>query len=614
MRSTKIIALLVIGLLIANVMGLASFASPSTASTVKVYGDVDLDNNFDSDDYALFRQYLLGMIKQDQLTMAADVDGNGKFDSDDYAYMRQLLIGMISVFPVQITPTNTVTPLPSATPTYTSTPTPTVNTNTPASDNNFYMSADKTNAASGELIKVTFYINNINSFSGYQANLIYDPKALKPVYSYGTDYATDSAPETGSLLINRFSPMDFAKNDLEQGILNFGRAYLALSSYKNSGSAEASGSIAVLYFKVLNPVTTSISLRNSDTMPQGINGTIITDWDGNQVTGYTVNQTLAINQVKETTLPSQPVSTPTSNTDTPAITPSISSTPSVTSPVGYVSLSTDKSNAQAGDIITASLKVDGIANLGGIQANIKYDPLCLQPVLPNGTSYTPYDSFTAPSKVDLFNKDFSPMELASNDISNGTLNFGFTYNNLSAYRSAGIPETTGAVAQIKFLVLQDSPTKIQLAASETMPNSKGGVYLFNWDADILSNYEVKSSVVDINSLPTPSDASNITLAYSKNMVEAGDILNVSIAANNLDNISGYQAQLKYNPEILEPVYYDSQTSTYIKYDIITTPEKGNLLSGNFTPFEFATNNLITGTLNFGRCYLNLQAYINSNSP
>lgn len=71
-------------------------------STELIYGDVDGDGQFNSNDYSYMRQFLIGMITEFPAStgaIAADVDGNGKINTDDYAYAQQILIGMIRYFP-----------------------------------------------------------------------------------------------------------------------------------------------------------------------------------------------------------------------------------------------------------------------------------------------------------------------------------------------------------------------------------------------------------------------------------------------------------------------------------------------------------------------------------
>lgn len=313
MKVKKAIALLVISFIIINAVSLSAFASPGSQAIF--YGDFDNDLDFDSDDYALFRQFMLGMIGKDKVPATTDVDGNGQYDSDDYAYMRQHLLGMIKIFPAQspINPSPTGTPYatpaitPSATLTFTPVPTPTFTPAPTVEADGLYIDSSK---VSSDLLKVTLYIKNIANFSGYQANLAYDPQVLKPVYFDGSEYDSQSPVETGSLLTKNYIPVDFALHDLQKGILNFGRTYLAVNSYKNSGVSESSGSIAVIYFRILKNQAAQIRLENCQTMPGAINGTLVTDWDANQLLNYNVNGTITIT-------PDGATGTPTTSTPTP---------------------------------------------------------------------------------------------------------------------------------------------------------------------------------------------------------------------------------------------------------------------------------------------------------
>ncbi len=280
MKGKKIIALLITSLIFITSIGLSAFSSP--VSTKLVYGDFDQDGDVDSDDYAYMRQYLIGIIDDDKVPITADVDGDGNYDSDDYAYMRQYLLGIIDIFPVE----KSVTPTPTSTPTFTPTPTPTI-----SSAPELYMIASKESA---DIYKVTLNIKNIENFSGYQANLVYDPNVLKPIYSDGSQYSYQSTIETGNLLTKKYSPVDYAMNDLQNGVLTFGRSYMALSSYKSSGISESTGSIGIIYFKILKNETTQINLENCSAMLGAVNGTIIADWDGCQILNYSVTNTISL--------------------------------------------------------------------------------------------------------------------------------------------------------------------------------------------------------------------------------------------------------------------------------------------------------------------------------
>ena len=67
-------------------------------------GDVNSDGDVNSLDFGLYRQYLVGKIKNFNLENpieVADLDGNGSIDSIDFAYMRKYLVGAISKFPAE---------------------------------------------------------------------------------------------------------------------------------------------------------------------------------------------------------------------------------------------------------------------------------------------------------------------------------------------------------------------------------------------------------------------------------------------------------------------------------------------------------------------------------
>lgn len=69
-----------------------------------VYGDVNGDGTFDSLDFATFRKYLAGLIKEfpySEAYKAADVNGDGNVDSLDFAFMRSKLLGKITEFPTE---------------------------------------------------------------------------------------------------------------------------------------------------------------------------------------------------------------------------------------------------------------------------------------------------------------------------------------------------------------------------------------------------------------------------------------------------------------------------------------------------------------------------------
>lgn len=147
----------------------------------------------------------------------------------------------------------------------------------------------------GQIITATVNISEITNFAGYQLNLVYDPVVLQPVkvssLSSVSAYGADTVPDDGTLLKNdNFAPFAIASNDLNKGVLNFGKAYLGLDTYKKSGTAEKTGSVAVIKFKVLQVSNTNITFNQTPTMPGADNGASLFDWDSKAVSGYIVIQ------------------------------------------------------------------------------------------------------------------------------------------------------------------------------------------------------------------------------------------------------------------------------------------------------------------------------------
>lgn len=77
-----------------------SAVTPTPTIPDFIYGDVNNNTLVNSIDFAFFRKYLLGMIKNVDIdTSAADVDGNGCVNSIDFGYVRQYLLGIIKKLP-----------------------------------------------------------------------------------------------------------------------------------------------------------------------------------------------------------------------------------------------------------------------------------------------------------------------------------------------------------------------------------------------------------------------------------------------------------------------------------------------------------------------------------
>ena len=459
---------------------------------------------------------------------------------------------------------------------------------------------DKTIASVGEIVTASINVNNINNFSGYHINMKYDPKVLQPITSEGAPYTELTRPEAGTILNNSdFGINSIAANKVEEGILNFSRAYLNLETYREEANPENTGTVAVVKFKVIKEEVTSIKFEDSSTLPNAINGTYLFDWDGNRiVSGYSVGQAQTINFNKEDS--------------------------------SYITIDFDKNIAEVGEIITATLKVNKIDNFSGYQVNLKYDPSVLQAV--NPITGAAYKNSTIPSKGELLIlEDYGPIVNAANNVTNGTLNFSRSYTNLEAYREANEPENSGTLAVIGFKVLQQKNTSVLFENTNTMPNAITGTTLFDWfgnkanqeymviqpkEINMITSATPTASVTIVPTVtpivtatpkPTeiPTEDSYITMTFDKNAAEVGEVITATLRVNKISELAGYQVNIKYDPTILQAV----NTKTGKVYMNSSIPTSGELLvSEDYGPLPAAASNIEAGILNFTRSYMNLEAY------
>lgn len=162
--------------------------------------------------------------------------------------------------------------------------------NEPSTSNYIYLNVDKNHGEVGEVIRAEIRINLAANFAGYQVNIKYDPKVLQAVnYDTQEPFGENTSPTGTTILTNQdFLPMNFASNDINNGILNFGSTYTNYPEYKAAGVADKSGVLAVIGFKVLKKEATVIGFENSGAMPTGKQGTMLFNWDGDRLSSYEI--------------------------------------------------------------------------------------------------------------------------------------------------------------------------------------------------------------------------------------------------------------------------------------------------------------------------------------
>ncbi|WP_051411215.1 cohesin domain-containing protein [Acetivibrio clariflavus] len=149
----------------------------------------------------------------------------------------------------------------------------------------------------GDVIIASVRVNDIKNLSGYQVNIKYDTDVLKAVNPITKEaYTNNSLPLDGEILINdEYSIFSKAESNVNEGILNFSKGYVNLKEYRESNKPEESGSILVIGFEVLQAKNTFIKFEDSTSMPNGIEGTILFDWNGDRIAdGYAVIQPVEI--------------------------------------------------------------------------------------------------------------------------------------------------------------------------------------------------------------------------------------------------------------------------------------------------------------------------------
>src|SRR5690606_33009825 len=105
--------------------------------------------------------------------------------------------------------------------------------------------------------------------------------------------------------------------------------------------------------------------------------------------------------------------------------------------------------------------------------------------------------------------------------------------------------------------------------------------------------------VNIESIPVPNEPStsnNIYLKVDKNQGEVGDVIKAEISINLAANFAGYQLNLKYDPEVLQAVNYE----THEPFDKGTRPPGATILTNQeYLPMNLVDNDIANGILNFG---------------
>jgi hypothetical protein len=104
------------------------------------------------------------------------------------------------------------------------------------------------------------------------------------------------------------------------------------------------------------------------------------------------------------------------------------------------------------------------------------------------------------------------------------------------------------------------------------------------------------------------DMPEIYITLDKDKAEVGDMVKATINIKNFYGFAGYQINLKYNPDVLQPI----DTATNAVFSDSSLPEEGTLLKGKFSPVNMpAIPDTAKGAITYGTTYMNLESYKSS---
>lgn len=395
--------------------------------------------------FKLLKEQATSITFEDISFMPTAIDGTILFDWGGNRITSGYEVRQPSKIEIEVppTPTQTVTQTQTPTQTPTVTPTPTKTPVPTAVTDSSYIEIDlnKNTAVVGDIVEAYIKINNIDNFAGYHVNIKYDTSILQAVNLHdGKAYISGTLPSDGNLLVDTaYHPFGTAANDVGRGILNIAKAYINLEKYRLDKAPEESGTLAVIGFKVLAEGNTNICFENANSIPNGISGTMLSDWNGNRInSGYTVRQSGSLITTKSIASPTKtPIITPTpakTVTPTPTLAPTLAPTPTpaqTPTPTGF-QVKIDSDEAYNGEQLTVPVRFINVPAKGVSTADmtIRYD-----------SSKLKYLSATAGSIV-----TNSDTNLAIHKESDGVLKVLF----LDYSMNNGYIKSDGVFARLKF--------------------------------------------------------------------------------------------------------------------------------------------------------------------
>ncbi len=244
-------------------------------------------------------------------------------------------------------------------------------------------------------------------------------------------------------------------------------------------------------------------------------------------------------------------------------------------------------------------------------------------VYPFGGTKNPDDSYEM--KVGVYTPDQYEV---SDDIFNVNI-YGNPTINLNSYIYATV-DNQEDVDYYRFVISEDTKVGIWLQNIPLERNYNLSLYRFengepvekvfsnqqgNLDESIVSQLSHGTYFIKVYSSLGYSDTDNyrlslsespgdVSLTFDKTNASVDEIVTATIRLNNINELAGYQINLKYDPQVVKPVQEDLSD-----YNSDTIPSGRTFMSNSaYSPFVIASNELEKGVLNFGACYLDIDSY------
>lgn len=172
-----------------------------------------------------------------------------------------------------------------------------------------------------------------------------------------------------------------------------------------------------------------------------------------------------------------------------------------------VILEFDRTEAEVGEIVKATVRVNNIKNLAGYQVNISYDPDVVIAVNPD----TGAESSVVVAGDLINNPKYIPIPAIAHDKEKGIIAVGRVYMNLNGYKESGQAKESGILFETAFKILKKEETAIEFT-DEKLPGGIDGTELFDWDGDTIKDYVVKTpQKINLLATPTPGPSLEPTL-------------------------------------------------------------------------------------------------------